>query len=577
MTTKTFDDLLVQADDAARKGDWQSTLALLQEAAALNPEHPGALTGIGSCLIQLGRCEEALTSFEQVVALAPESPQAHNNLGVVHTLLKQWDEAEVAFLQAVSRDADHAPAWKNLALVYFEQGRYLEGVQVLAAVAQSNPEDGEALALLGQCYEEAGDLPSAEKLYNQALKAQPELSAAVQGLERLASSLPPKGPANSPQVVDSARIARPEHAAKLAALKGLKKPAAAAPAATERAKRPALPLDAVGKPKEPAIAFYGPPEAATEVRLSPVIHALVQAGRRVKVSLTFDESDLEKCDFFCFSRPHQSPELLEALERCSQAGKHTLIDLDVDFHSLPAGWPGYDQVGPGCPEALSRLERALSLASLVTVSSHLLAERYRKYARRVEVIPPGWSRTNPLWEKPAPPRETVNIGVMGSHLQPKDALILKGDLVRLMKECQQALTVFSLNLGFLEALSGIPEERMLYLPVGRLDDYPYLLSNYDILLVPLQDNPYNAALHDLPLLEAGVRRIPWVASPIHSFREWGVGGLFAEKSGDWYGDLKRLISEPELRRELGEAGRQKAEAREANYISRSWESFIDQM
>jgi hypothetical protein len=315
-----------------------------------------------------------------------------------------------------------------------------------------------------------------------------------------------------------------------------------------------------------AVAFYGPPEAATELRLSPVIHALVSSGRKVKVSLKFDEKDLEQCEVFCFSRPHGSPELTEAVERCARAGKHTLVDLDVDFHNLPAGWPGYEQFGPGSLEALQRLERTLSVASLVTVSSSLLAERYRPFAREVEVTPTGWSRSNPLWEKPAQPRDTINIGIMGTHVQPKDVLLVKNDLGRLMKEFRQALTVFSFNLGFMDVFSSMPEERLLYLPVGRLDDYPYLLANYDILLVPLQDNAYNAALPDLPLLEAGVRRIPWVASPISSFKEWSVGGLFAETSGDWYSAVKRLIQEPSLRWELGEAGREKAEGREGSQL-----------
>ena len=282
----------------------------------------------------------------------------------------------------------------------------------------------------------------------------------------------------------------------------------------------------------------------------------------MKVGLSLADQDLESCDVFCFSRPHTSPELLEAVERCARAGKRVIVDVDVDFHNLPEGWPGCEQIGPGNPEALARLERALSLADLVTASSPLLVERCRQFARQVELLPPGWSRTNPLWEKPAQPRDTLNIGVMGTHVQPKDALLLKHDLARLMKEFPQALAVFSFNLSLMEAFSNIREDRLLYLPVGRLDDYPYLLSNYDILLVPLQDNPYNAALPDLPLLEAGIRGLPWVATPVPSFQEWEAGGLFAEKNGGWYSAVKRLITNPDLRRQLGAAGKQKAEGRE---------------
>jgi len=570
MTKTTFDDLLIQADASARQGDWQSTLELLQDAVRQEPEHTGALTGIGSCLVQLGRAQEAIAAFDRVVSLAPDSPQAYNNLGVANTLLRRWPEAESAFRQAISLDPDHLPAWKNLALVQLEQGQYGEGVQILAALVQANPEDAEALWMLGQCYEEAGDLASAGHMYREALKYQPELENARQGLERVSQATAEAPAAGSGALpANSARIARPEHASKLAALKGLRK--SGTPRPTPAAEPPAA-SNGNGSAR-PAIAFLGPPEAATEMRLSPVIQALVQNGRRVKVSLSLADQDLETCQIFCFSRPHTSPELLEAVERCARAGKRVIVDLDVDFHQLPEGWPGYEKVGPGNPEALTRLERALTLADLVTAASPLLVERYRPFARQIELLFPGWSRANPLWEKSSQPRDTFNIGVMGTHVQPKDAQLLKQDLARLMKEFPQALAVFSFNVNLFEVFSTIRDDRLLFLPVGRLDDYPYLLSNYDILLVPLQDNPYNAALSDVPLLEAGIRGLPWVASPVASFREWGAGGLFAEKSGDWYEAVKRLITDPNLRRNLAAAGKQKAEEREMGAAA-GWDALF---
>jgi glycosyltransferase involved in cell wall biosynthesis len=203
-----------------------------------------------------------------------------------------------------------------------------------------------------------------------------------------------------------------------------------------------------------------------------------------------------------------------------------------------------------------------------------LAERYQALARRVEVLPCFWNQGNLLWDRPAPRRQTINLGVAGTHILPEDTLSLKNDLARLLRKHPHTLLVAAQDLRLYQAFSAIPEERRLFLPAGRLEDYPYLLANFDILLVPQQDNPYNQARSDQPLLEAGVRGIPWIASPVPAFKEWGAGGLFAEKPGDWSGLLKQLLEDAGLRRELGEAGRQKAGSRKVSQALAGWQAIL---
>jgi Flp pilus assembly protein TadD len=219
MPSPSFESLLEQADVCARSGQWQATLDLLAQAAGLAPQHTGVLTGQGTCLIKLGRPTEALGYFQQVVALAADSPEAQNNLGVVCALLEDVPAAEGAYLKALALAPDHQPAWKNLAQLYIDAGRFDEGVPLLVRLLKAHPDDFEALALMGACYEEGGDVESANLMYKQTLKYQPDNPRALAGLARLA---PPP---------DLTHIARPEHAKKLAALKGLKLPKPGAPPA----------------------------------------------------------------------------------------------------------------------------------------------------------------------------------------------------------------------------------------------------------------------------------------------------------------------------------------------------------
>jgi Flp pilus assembly protein TadD len=556
MTDSTFETLLEQADVAARQGEWETTLGWLAQATELQPEHPGALTGQGTCLIQLGRPTDALSYFRQVVALAPESPEAHNNLGVVYALNGDLHAAEEAYQQAIRLDADHAPAWKNLAMIYLRQNRLAEGVQLLAALVKTNPHDVEALFLLGSCYEEGEDYPSARLLYEQVLQLQPDHGEARQGLERLPRPAP-----------DLSRIARPEHAHKLAALKGLR------PAAARHQPERENGNGAGGREDNLRIAFIGPPEPATEIRLAAPAHGLAESGVQVQVSSKFNPADCAGCEAIVFANPHLSPGLVPAIEQCVQLGKRVIVDLDRDFHHLPPGHPGYKEGGPGNPEALRALEAALARASLVTVASQVLAERYSSFASQLEVAPYTWSRANALWSKPSPRRDTLNLGLAGRYTHPKDLEILRKDLVRFLRETPRALLVIGEDFNLYQAFDSLPEARKLFIPPGRVQDFPFLLAHFDLLLVPLRDDLYNQARPDLPLLEAGARSLPWIASPIVAFGEWDAGGLLAEGRGDWYAALKQLAADPVLRQELGEAGWQKALVRESQAIAQRWHAM----
>jgi Flp pilus assembly protein TadD len=213
MSQIAFDLLLDQADAQARAGQWQNTLDLLTQAAGQQPDHAGVVNGQGTCLIQLGRAADALPYFVRLAELSPTSPEAHNNVGVTYAMLGLLPAAEGAYKKALECAPEHWPAWKNLAQLLIQQDRFDEGVGILASLVRKHPDDPEALTLMAGCYEIGGDTESAKIMFREALKYAPDDVTARSGLARLT---PP----------DVTHIARPEHAKKLAALKGLKIPKA---------------------------------------------------------------------------------------------------------------------------------------------------------------------------------------------------------------------------------------------------------------------------------------------------------------------------------------------------------------
>jgi glycosyltransferase involved in cell wall biosynthesis len=117
----------------------------------------------------------------------------------------------------------------------------------------------------------------------------------------------------------------------------------------------------------------------------------------------------------------------------------------------------------------------------------------------------------------------------------------------------------------------------MYLPLVDHDEFPYLLSQVDILIVPLRHSHYNLSLPDTALVEAGAKGIPWVASPIPSFRRWEAGGIISESLNEWHLNLRHLVMDEELRNTLGRAGKSAAKTREMGQLGRLWLEVITQV
>lgn len=84
-----------------QKGEYQQSLKDCERALAINPNHYGALQGIGICQIQLGDVAEACRSLRAALKIAPHDDAARRSLQKCEELLRsrsslsrpsrQWD------------------------------------------------------------------------------------------------------------------------------------------------------------------------------------------------------------------------------------------------------------------------------------------------------------------------------------------------------------------------------------------------------------------------------------------------------------------------------------------------------
>jgi len=551
----SFDELITQASQTARDRDWNGTLEFLLQANKILPGQAELLSAIAGTYIQLGQIEAALPFYRQVIELDAHNPSAYLNLGNALTLLNQWDEAEQVFRNGIKLDEENRQLWIGLARACLNQGKSQEGVEILAALVTSDKTDTDALILLAECYEEGNDFDSAAFLYQEVLKVEAANTIANQGIKRI------EGKRQSVSKDNGQTLAQ-----KLKILK--EKTRSSALLNSDR-------RISVGKtPANGVVYFYGPAQTSVEIRFAPIVEQLLQNGMKVQIATRFQAEVDRTAALAVFSRPHVSEELTQGVELLSQQGVRVVVDLDEDFYQIPSAYYGYEEAGPANHLAMQRLEHVLRAASLVSVPSKQLAEIYQPKTAQVFVIPYAWDDHNPMWKKPSPQRSNRQIGILANHTQAVDIAQVNQTLGSVLGKFPDILVGVVGNLKAYEAITTVSDERKYFIPPGRLEDYPFLLAEFDVLLFPLADFPYNQSRSDLALMEAGARRVAWVATPIPSYLEWKEGGIFAAQASEWEEALELLLQSETTRQNLAKSGEQKAASRSAKEIIADWMKIV---
>ncbi len=283
-----------------------------------------------------------------------------------------------------------------------------------------------------------------------------------------------------------------------------------------------------------------------------------------------------KPDVVITSNPHTNPALVESLSALASDGIPLITDLDTDFEKQPVSHHDYNTKGLGNQARSNAYAAAISMSAMISAPSETMAESLQSLAQTVCVIPDGWSQHNKLWNKSSNQRSTINIGWVGASGQLEDLLLIRRFMVRIVREFSNTRVVIVGEPQAYRLFENLSENRRMYLPFVAHEEFPYLLSQIDVLLVPLRNTPYNTSLPDTILVEACAKGIPWVASAIPSFRRWQAGGIISESLDEWHFNLRQLMMDEELRRSLGQAGRQAAQLREMNNLGRLWLQTIRQ-
>ena len=201
--------------------------------------------------------------------------------------------------------------------------------------------------------------------------------------------------------------------------------------------------------------------------------------------------------------PHINPWLLEYMAAKTANKQPIILDLDKNFEEMPVYHPQYMNTGLGSPANARAYSAALLLSNIVTVPSKEFPDRLNQMGYKAITIPDGWSRTNSLWDKTSNPRNTINIGWLGSTGLPEDVVEIRRIINRVVREFPRVQLVISESNNAFQLFSSLPDNRKLFIPEVSIEDNPYILGQLDILAVPSKNIPYNLTKSDTILMEVG--------------------------------------------------------------------------
>jgi hypothetical protein len=309
-------------------------------------------------------------------------------------------------------------------------------------------------------------------------------------------------------------------------------------------------------------------------RMQFIQDCLMVAGKQVEVVGSTDEARKTNPQLVIACNPHANPWLLEYMAECTARHVPIIVDLDADYEQMPLNHPQYMEQGLGLPTNARAYSAALLLSNLVTTPSERFSDQLNRSGYKSITVPDGWSRANYLWEKTNPKRNTINIGWIGGSGMIDDLIEIRRILIRVIREFPRTQLVIAEDQKAFQLFESLPENRKLFLPEVSQDDYPYILGQLDILVMPLRNIPYNFTQSDTLLMQAGVKHLSWVASRVPMTASWNAGGLLATSIDEWHTNLRQLVMDEDVRIKLGEAGYQKARTRENESMSQKWREVV---
>ena len=267
----------------------------------------------------------------------------------------------------------------------------------------------------------------------------------------------------------------------------------------------------------------------------------------------------ETADIIIVQRSFPRLETAEFLYHLCSLGKPIIFEIDDLLTQLPSTNLNYSW-GVDCTPHIFEFIRK---CSAVTVSTEELKKHFSSYNDAIHILPN--LLDSDLWCKTSPPSSgPVVIGYAGTITHNTDLALLEEVLDRIASS-------YGNRVAF--TFIGCATERISRLPGFSFIQFKNSFETYarelqeipiDIMLVPLEDNPFNRCKSNIKWLEyssCGIAGIYADLPPYNNCIEHGTTGLLAGSDPQqWFNAIDLLIRNSKLRRSIAMNARQKVMA-----------------
>jgi tetratricopeptide (TPR) repeat protein len=144
-----------------------------------------ALWQKGEALLGAGKPAEAVAALQQALALEPLYPDALSSLSYAYARQGQWEESRASAAKAVELNPWHPFAQFNLGVALLQLGKVQEAERPLSTATGLQLDRWEPHYYLGLCYEQQGKPEKALTEYRKAVSTKPDAPEVQAALQRL--------------------------------------------------------------------------------------------------------------------------------------------------------------------------------------------------------------------------------------------------------------------------------------------------------------------------------------------------------------------------------------------------------
>lgn len=167
---------------------YEQAIADYTRAIVLKPDYADAYDDRGNAYYKKGLYDQAIADFTQAIVLKPDFAYAYGNRGITYYRKGLYDQAIADYTKAIALKPDYVHAYANRARAYHQTGRDAQGLpdaeKAVALYSSGEP----VVEIRAEIYEKLGRRDEAIADYRAALKLQPDLKSALDGLKRITAT-----------------------------------------------------------------------------------------------------------------------------------------------------------------------------------------------------------------------------------------------------------------------------------------------------------------------------------------------------------------------------------------------------